>query len=114
MREVIKANLIATGMLFAFVLFIVYGYGILMNRIMWALIITPVWIMCHGGWVYIKMMGANSYGHHEENGKVIIDEWFMRTAHGQYRYEGYIFSAMTVLLGILFIFVFKVNKFISQ
>jgi len=82
MKEVLKANLIAAGMLFAFVLFIIFGYGILMNRIMWAFIITPVWIACHGGWVYIKMMGANPYGHHEENGKLIIDEWFMRTAHG--------------------------------
>jgi len=82
MVQAFKANLIVAGIILCSIFFVILLYPILMNRIMWALIITPVWIMCHGGWVYIKMMGAGPYGHHEENGIEIIDEWFMRTAHG--------------------------------
>ena len=101
-----------TGTLAFLFFFVVVFYSFIMNKYVWPLIATGIWITCQGCIVYNIMEKPKAYQTlKDKSGKITGYNYFMQSTHGQYKYEGFIYAAACCLLGLLFMSLFQVPKY---
>lgn len=78
-----------------------------MNRYIWSIIATVIWVLCQGGIVYNMMESPKPFGVlTDQNDNEVGIAFFARSAHAQYKYEGFVYAATCCLLGLLFLLFF--------
>ncbi len=75
LSQALKANLIITGLVSLQIFLIIFWYKALLNRYIWSIVCFIIWIVCTGGYVYVKVEKPEKYLSHidEETKKVVID-----------------------------------------
>ena len=81
LEQALKANLILSSLVALQVFVIIFWYKFLLNRYVWSLVCFVIWIVCTGGYVFVKIEKPEKYLSHidEKTNKLIIDEFFMRS-----------------------------------
>merc|ERR1712157_691658 len=92
-----------------------YLYPMLLNQMVWFSIAIAVWIICTGGIVY-SMLNNMPWFKYERNeyGSIVIAEYFMRGQRGQWAGEGYIVSILTTIIGLIYLYVNRIEKYIED
>ena len=69
LSQALKANLIITAFATLQIFLIVFWYKALLNRYIWSIVSCIIWIICTGGYVYVKIEKPEKYNSHinEEN-----------------------------------------------
>lgn len=106
-------NIIAAVVLAGLMYFIKTVYPILMNQWVWFAVAITVFVICTGGIVF-SLLNNMPWFRFERNefGSIVIGEYFMRGQRGQYAGEGYIVSFLTTFIGILYLYVSRIDKWI--
>ena len=106
-------NIIAAFVLAGLMYFIKTVYPILMNQWVWFGVAITVFVICTGGIVF-SILNQMPWFRFERNefGSVVIGEYFMRGQRGQYAGEGYIVSFLTTFVGLLYLYLSKLESWI--
>ena len=85
-----------------------------MNQKVWFAIAIIVFIICTGGIVF-TILNQMPLFRYERNsfGQIVIAEYFMRGQRGQYGGEGYIASSLITAIGLVYLYMARVPKFVS-
>lgn len=78
LKQAIQANLLITGTLAFLFVFVVVFYSFIMNKYVWSIIATGIWITCQGCVVYNIMEKPKPYQElKDKSGKVVGYNYFM-------------------------------------
>lgn len=107
LKQAIQANLLITGTLASLFIIVIVFYSVIMNRYIWSIIATVIWVLCQGGIVYNMMERPNAFGVlTDSKGNEVGISFFARSSHAQYKYEGFIYATTCCVLGLLFLLFF--------
>ena len=92
-----------------------YIRQILLEPAIWFLIAMMTLFICTGGIVYSVIHGVPWFKFdRDQSGTVYVAEYFMKGQRGQWAGEGYIFSSLVCVCGILWIFVVRLDTLIVR
>mmetsp|Transcript_4192 Transcript_4192/g.7111 ORF Transcript_4192/g.7111 Transcript_4192/m.7111 type:complete len:172 (+) Transcript_4192:602-1117(+) len=116
LKQLVYANAIITGILGGLVALVIFGYRFLMIQWLWLLIGCSTWFICTGGLIYIRMESPLNYLSHfdEALNKTVVDSYIHRELRQQYAYEGYIFQALVILIGLNYALILNVPKILKN
>jgi hypothetical protein len=109
--EVVRKR-IATlfAVLTSFIIFVYLIYNVLMYQPIWLFVALSVHIICTGGVGFILIMGVPWFKYGNENGKEVIIEYIYRDNRNQWGAEGFMMSALTTVIGLIYALLSRVHK----
>lgn len=109
--SIVTKNLIAAVVLAFLMYFIKTVYPILMNQWVWFGVAITVFVICTGGIVF-SILNNMPWFRFERNefGAVVIGEYFMKGQRGQYAGEGYIVSFLTTFIGLMYLYLSRLDR----
>jgi hypothetical protein len=109
--SIVTKNLIAAVVLAFLMYFIKTVYPILMNQLVWFGVAITVFVICTGGIVF-SILNNMPWFRFERNefGAVVIGEYFMKGQRGQYAGEGYIVSFLTTFIGLMYLYLSRLDR----
>jgi hypothetical protein len=113
--QILIKNIVGLLLISFLFIFVKYTYTILLNQWVWFGIAIAVWIIFTGGLVYSMLNGMPWFKfERNEFGQIVVGEYFMRGQRGQWAGEGYIASIICTVVGIGYLVLINMEKFISD
>jgi hypothetical protein len=112
---ILQRNLIFLVIVIILVSTLKYVRIVLLQPHVWFLIAMMVFVICTGGIVYTIIHGVPWFKFDRDQfGNVYVSEYFMKGQRGQWAGEGYIFSFLVTITGLVWLFVTKVDKLFER
>jgi len=112
---ILQRNLTFLLIVIIFVSVVKYVRMVLLEPAVWFGIAMMVFLICTGGIVYTVIHGVPWFKFERDQfGNVFVAEYFMRGQRSQWAGEGYIFSFLVSITGLLLIGLTKVDYFFER
>jgi len=113
-RVVLQRNIAFMAVILLIASMLKYIRQLLLIPTVWFVGSLLVMFICTGGVVYSVLHNVPWFKfERDEFGKTYVAEYFMRGQRGQWAGEGYIVSFLTVLTGLLFVFLTQIHKYVQ-
>ena len=115
LKQLLVSNALIVAVLATLVFLVVFCYKQLLNQWLWFAIAITVWVFSLAGFVAVRMDKPDKWlSHTDDDGVEIIDSYINEGYRDVYAYEGYFFSGTVTLMGLCFIAILNVPKFLSN
>jgi len=113
--QIMLKNLIGMAIILGLFSLVQVLYKFLLYQLVWFGVALTAYIICTGGLVY-SMINQTPWFKFERNefGAVVISEYFMRGQRGQWAGEGYLISVLVTVIGLVYLYLVNVDKWIKE
>ena len=113
--QIVTKNAILFVFLAIFIRVFITIQDYLINQMLWITIACGGYFICTSGVVYTMLNNVPMFGlGQDQYGKVVVENYFMRSSRGQYGAEGYITSGLALIISASFLMMIKANSWFES